>query len=86
MRKKIPVWLQNRLISAGLEPVLSNTEKSCIASYYRQFFTNIKIKIMKLAWPLANNSGLNVIFLYSNNRGKLSILQYYFMEYARHKS
>ena len=32
-----PVWLRNRLISAGLEPVTSNTEKSCIASYYRQF-------------------------------------------------
>ena len=25
--------LQNRLISAGLEPSLSQTEKSCIASY-----------------------------------------------------
>ena len=27
-----PVWLLNRLLSAGLEPVLSKTEKSCIAS------------------------------------------------------
>ena len=26
-------WLQNRLISAGLEPSLSQTEKLCIASY-----------------------------------------------------
>ena len=25
-----PVWLRNRLISAGLEPVLSHTEKSSI--------------------------------------------------------
>ena len=24
-----PVWLPNRLISAGLEPVLSHTQKSC---------------------------------------------------------
>ena len=46
--KKIPVWLQNRLISAELEPVLSNTEKSCIASNYKQFSADIKIKIIKL--------------------------------------
>ena len=31
------VWLQNRVISAGLEPVFSQTEKSCIASYYSNF-------------------------------------------------
>ena len=30
-----PVWLPNRLISAGLEPVFSHTEKSCIASNNR---------------------------------------------------
>ena len=28
-----PEWLRNQLISAGLEPVLSHTEKSCIVSY-----------------------------------------------------
>ena len=28
---------------AGLEPVLNKTKKSCIASYYRQFPTNIKL-------------------------------------------
>ena len=32
-----PVWLRNRLLSAGLELVLSQTEKACIASNYRQF-------------------------------------------------
>ena len=37
-----PIWLQNRFISVKLEPVLSHTEKSCIALYYRQFSTNIK--------------------------------------------
>ena len=26
----IPVWLRNRLRTAGLEPVLRHTEKSCI--------------------------------------------------------
>ena len=35
-----PVWLRN----AGLEPVLSQTEKSCIALNYRQFSTKNKIK------------------------------------------
>ena len=39
--KPIPVWLRKRLISAGLETVLWHIEKSCIASYYRQFSTNI---------------------------------------------
>ena len=39
--------LQNRLISAGLEPVLSHTD-SCIASYDRQFSMNIKIKKNKI--------------------------------------
>ena len=44
----VPVWLRNRLISAGLEPVLSHIEKSCIKSFYRQFSTIIKMKIIKL--------------------------------------
>ncbi len=44
----LPVWLRNRLLSAGLETVLRQTEKACIASNYRQFSTNIKIKIIKL--------------------------------------
>ena len=39
--------LQNRLISAGLDPVLRHTEKSCIASHYRQFFKNLDIVIVK---------------------------------------
>ncbi len=43
-----PVWLWNQLQSAGLEPVLSQTEKLCIASNYRQYTTNTKIKIIKL--------------------------------------
>ena len=47
-RKTFPVWFRNRLLSAGLEPVLNQTEKSCIASNYRQFSTNIKIKFIKL--------------------------------------
>ena len=42
------VYLQNRLLSAGLEPVLSKTEIACIVSNYRQFSTNTKIKIIKL--------------------------------------
>ena len=46
--KYFPVWLRNRLLSAGLELVLGQIEKSCIVSNYRQFSTNIKIKIIKL--------------------------------------
>ena len=30
--KLFPVWLRKQLISAGLEPILSHTEKSCKAS------------------------------------------------------
>ena len=33
-----PVWLRNRLISAGLETVFSHTEKSCIVSYFPNNF------------------------------------------------
>ena len=40
--EKFPGRLCNRLISAGFEPVLSNTEKSYIAPYYIQFTTSIK--------------------------------------------
>ena len=40
-----PVWLRNRLISVGLQPVLSHSEKSCIVSYYMQFYMNKKYKI-----------------------------------------
>ena len=42
--KHIPVLLRNRIISGGLEPVLSHTEKSCIATNCRQFSTNNKKK------------------------------------------
>ena len=41
-------WLRNRLISAGLDPVLSHNEKSCILSYHIQFSANIKCKIIML--------------------------------------
>ena len=45
-----PVWLWKQSISALSGPVLtvSHTEKSCIASYYRQFSTNINIQILEL--------------------------------------
>ena len=41
---EVTVWLQNQLIFAGLEPVSSHTEKSCIVSHYRQLSTNNRIK------------------------------------------
>ena len=68
-----PAWFPNRLISAGFKPVLGHTEKSCITSYYRQFSTNIKIKIIRLitvllAWAFdpfgTNKTGFNHIMFY----------------------
>ena len=41
------VCLSNRLLAAGLEPVLSHIEQSSI-TYNRHFSTNIKIKFIKL--------------------------------------
>ena len=40
-----PLTLQTRLMSGGLEPVIGETEEACISFNYRQFTTNIKIKI-----------------------------------------
>ena len=37
-----PLPFRNRLISDGLKPILSYIEKLRLASYYIQFFTNIK--------------------------------------------
>ena len=42
-----PVCLQNRFMSAGSEPVLSLTKKTCITSYFRELSNNHKIKIIK---------------------------------------
>ena len=36
------VWHRNRIIFGGLEPVLSQTEKLCITSYYIQFLVLAK--------------------------------------------
>ena len=45
-----PLWLGNRLISAGLEPVLSNTEKSYIKAKVKII---IFISFVSLGlWPL----------------------------------
>ena len=40
----IPIWLRNRLISAGLELVTVMLKKTCIASYYKKYSVNVKIK------------------------------------------
>ena len=68
------VWLPNRSISGGLEPVLSHTEKSCIVSYYRQFSANIKInslyftiflgKIFGPSGPIKLKKNFNFSFYY----------------------
>ena len=50
----------------GLEPIFSHTEKSCVASYYRQFSIKIKIKTSLSAqafWPFGSNkTGLNFLY------------------------
>ena len=64
-----PVSLRNRKISGGLEPVLRHTEKICIASYYIQFSTNIKMyKPILLARAFGISGVKNLVhctFLYS---------------------
>ena len=47
---------------AELEPVLIQTEKSCLASYERQFCKNIKIKIIKLI-PVQLVRAFGLLFL-----------------------
>ena len=37
------VFIRIRLISGGLEPVLIHANKLCLAPYYKQFITNIKM-------------------------------------------
>ena len=55
------------VFSAGLEPVHSHTEKPCIASYYRKFFTIIKTKTTcffssDLRHFGSNKTGFNLVF------------------------
>ncbi len=62
-----PVWLRNRLLSAELEKVHSQTKNRCIASKFRQFSTNVKIKLMRLIPALlARTFGPSEFFLSCN--------------------
>ena len=81
-----PAWLRNRLITAGLEPVLIHTKKLCITSYFRQFSTIIKIKILNFDTsfvsldlrPLgAYKTRSNLIIFHFTIRGNLSIKRCY---------
>ena len=73
---------RNRLMSTRWEPVLSYTEKACIASYYRKFSTDIKIKTICLVL-LARCSTprgcwkwlLSYKIFHFNIHGKLSIIR-----------
>ena len=56
----IPVWLRNRMISAGLEPVPSYTEKLCITLYLKKIATNI-FKNHKINTSFVN-PGLKIYF------------------------
>ena len=53
-----PVWPQKQLKSAGLNPVLSLTDKSCNTIFVSQCI-----------W--ANKTGFNLIFFYFNIRGSV---------------
>ncbi len=76
----------NRLITAGLEPFLSLTKKSCITLYYKKIFTNVKIKILELipGWFVSpsirhlvvNKTGFNPIIYHFNIREKLSTIRH----------
>ena len=65
------------IISAGLEPVLSHTEKSCIATYYRQFLTRLIPVLLAWSFGLPGLTKLVIIlfFFHFDIRGKLSIIQ-----------
>ena len=59
-KKQTPTQEKGKFISGGLEPVLSQTEKLCIASYYIQFSTNIKMYNLKIKTIfLAYSSGIS---------------------------
>ena len=79
-----PVWLRNRLLSAGLKPVLSQTEQSCIASNSRQFLYEYQNKTQKINTSLvspgrrphgANKTGFNLKIFHFDIRGNLSIIR-----------
>ena len=76
------VWLQNQLISAVLEQVFIHSKKIGIASYYKQFYTNNRIKILKTIPVLSSLAsgllkiGLNLTIFHFNIRGKLSIIRF----------
>ena len=57
---RFPVWLRNRLISAGLKLVFSFIESSCLASYYSHFSKNIKNTKHKIN----TKTGFNLFYFY----------------------
>ena len=63
-----PVWLRNRIISAGSEPIHSHTEKSCLASLKNM---NHKINSSFVRPVGGYKTGFNLINFHFNTRGKL---------------
>ena len=68
-----PVRLRKQLISSGLEPVIGHIEKSCKASYYRQFFHEFQNKNPPLG---AYHTGFSLLIFHLDIRGKLSIIRW----------
>ena len=73
--------MDSKLISAGLEPVLSHIEKNVYHRFNKQFFRNNKIKnntsfVSLVLWPLgAKKPSCYLIFYHFNICEKLSILR-----------
>ena len=69
------IFFQYGSKTTEIKQVLSHSKKSCIALYYRQFSTSIKIKIIKFQtlWLLGDNN-TGVIFNFNIHRN-LYVLQ-----------
>ena len=75
-----------------LEPVLSHTEKSCKASNYRQFSSNIRIKIIQLIPVSAVYNTIrfcyvfNFSYIYKNHTQRYYLLLDHWFHCSIHKN
>ena len=71
---KLGVLLKGNRVILGLEPVLTHTEKSCIASYYRKLSTNIKIIIIENTNTSFVSLGMKPL---EDNKTEFNLIIYY---------
>ena len=69
--------MASKLNNIRFEPALSHTEKSCIASFFRQFSKSLNVRFLSLGLsPFGvNKTGFNLIISQFNTRRKLSIIR-----------